>query len=34
MRKVIFTLALLFAMSVAAVPAAACLPEDPGINFC
>lgn len=34
MRKIIFTLALLFAMSVSAIPAAACIPEDPGISFC
>lgn len=34
MRKVIFAIALLFAMSVAASPALACIPEDPGINFC
>lgn len=34
MRKIIFAIALLFAMSVAASPAVACLPEDPGISFC
>lgn len=34
MRRLAFVLALLLAMSVAAVPAAACIPEDPGIGLC
>lgn len=34
-KKVIFALALLFALSAQAIPAAACnIPEDPGISVC